>query len=244
MRIAILGCLLVFTPMSGWGQWTENFSEAKATAAENEKIIFAFFTGSDWCPPCKQLERSVLSKSAFLGNAVDHAVLFKADYPRRKPQSPGIKTQNNALARQYGIRSFPTMLLLDANGKKIKKVSGQRSASNILAQIRKAHGSASSQLDFYIYYIIAPVTLLILILVAVLYMINSSPSRVAESVMEIPDPSLYLVEMGGQVTPYEIRDGQLMIEGTPIYLAEAISLPEGIIQLKSGTQLRFIEKTS
>jgi hypothetical protein len=136
------------------------------------------------------------------------------------------------------------MLLLDANGKKIKKVSGQRSASNILAQIRKAHGSASSQLDFYIYYIIAPVTLLILILVAVLYMINSSPSRVAESVMEIPDPSLYLVEMGGQVTPYEIRDGQLMIEGTPIYLAEAISLPEGIIQLKSGTQLRFIEKTS
>jgi hypothetical protein len=62
--------------------------------------------------------------------------------------------------------------------------------------------------------------------------------------MEIPDPSLYLVEMGGQVTPYEIRDGQLMIEGTPIYLAEATSLPEGIIQLKSGTQLRFIEKTS
>jgi protein disulfide-isomerase len=102
-------------------QWTDNFDQAKAKAIEKNVPIFALFTGSDWCPWCVKLEKEVLAKPEFADYASKNLILFKADFPRKTKLQPGVAKQNDALQSKYGIEGFPTVLLLDGNGKVLGK---------------------------------------------------------------------------------------------------------------------------
>ena len=101
------------------GGWITDFEAAKAAAAERKAPIIANFSGSDWCGWCIKLDREVFSKESFLAYAKDNAVLLHLDFPSRKPQSDAIRSQNKALAAKYGIRGYPTIIILDAAGKEL-----------------------------------------------------------------------------------------------------------------------------
>lgn len=98
------------------GKWTENFEKAKDSALATDRPILIQFTGSDWCPPCIRLKQTVFDHEDFKAFARDHLVLFMADFPRRKDQSDDLKAQNQALQRQYAIRGYPTLIIVDAKG--------------------------------------------------------------------------------------------------------------------------------
>ncbi|MGJ8697463.1 MAG: thioredoxin family protein [Verrucomicrobiaceae bacterium] len=104
--------------------WTTDFEAAKAQAKKEGKSILVDFTGSDWCPPCKQLHEKVFSKSEFIKAAKKDFVLVELDYPRKKELDPKLKEQNDELAKKYKIRGFPTILLMDAEGKVFKRAMG------------------------------------------------------------------------------------------------------------------------
>ena len=104
--------------------WTTDFEAAKAQAKKEGKEILLDFTGSDWCPPCQALHKDVFSKKAFIDSAKENFVLVELDYPRKKKLDEELKKQNVGLAKKYKIRSYPTVLLVDANGKAFKKVEG------------------------------------------------------------------------------------------------------------------------
>ena len=70
--------------------FTEDAKEAIARAVEEDKDIIFLFTGSDWCPPCRALEKNVLSEKDFLFEVSKHYVLVKFDFPKRTPQSEEI----------------------------------------------------------------------------------------------------------------------------------------------------------
>jgi thioredoxin-related protein len=53
-------------------------------------------------------------------------VLVELDFPRGKEQSAELKAQNEALAKQYGVRGFPTILVLSPDGELIEKTGYQR----------------------------------------------------------------------------------------------------------------------
>ena len=99
------------------GDWLTSFDAAKKAAVEQERPILADFSGSDWCGWCIRLDNEVFSKSEFQQYAKGNLVLFLADFPARKKQSDEVKEQNNELREKYGIMGFPTVLLLDAEGK-------------------------------------------------------------------------------------------------------------------------------
>ncbi|MDD5482326.1 MAG: thioredoxin family protein [Kiritimatiellae bacterium] len=103
--------------LRGADNWLTDFEAAKKTAAERQLPILADFSGSDWCGWCIRLDKEVFSRKEFQEFAKDRLVLFLADFPRNKPQDDAIKKQNAALSKQYGVRGFPTVLLLDAKGK-------------------------------------------------------------------------------------------------------------------------------
>jgi protein disulfide-isomerase len=101
------------------GGWITDFEAAKAAAAKRKVPIIANFSGSDWCGWCIKLDREVFAKADFLAYAKDHAVLLHLDFPSRKKQSEAIRNQNKALAAKYGIRGYPTIIILDSAGKEL-----------------------------------------------------------------------------------------------------------------------------
>ena len=101
--------------------WSEDFAACLEKAKKSHKPIFALFTGSDWCIWCKRLEGEVLSKEPFLKFAGRKMILFKADFPNKIQQDDNLKSQNQNLAKKYGIRGYPTVLLLDKKGEIIGK---------------------------------------------------------------------------------------------------------------------------
>jgi len=105
--------------------WMTDFEKAKALSKKSGKPVFALFTGSDWCGWCVALHNEVFSKSEFVKYAGDSLVLFEADFPRKKKLSDAEKKQNQELAEKYGIRGFPTVLILDADGVKIAETGYQ-----------------------------------------------------------------------------------------------------------------------
>ena len=105
--------------------WMTDFEAAKKQAAEKNLPILADFAGSDWCGWCIKLDNEVFSKDAFKEYAKDNLVLFLADFPSRKPQPEEVKKQNEALKNKYGIRGFPTVLLLNADGTVINQTGYQ-----------------------------------------------------------------------------------------------------------------------
>lgn len=106
--------------------WITDFDAAKAKAEADGKPMLVDFTGSDWCGWCIKLDKEVFSKEAFKDYAAKNLILVEIDFPRQKAQSDKLKAQNRALAEKYGVRGFPTILLLDADGEVIKKTGYRR----------------------------------------------------------------------------------------------------------------------
>ena len=106
--------------------WMTDFAAAKIKAAAEQKPLLLDFTGSDWCGWCIKLDKEVFSQKAFKEFAADNLVLVELDFPRGKEQSEDLKAQNKALAEKYGIRGFPTILVLSPKGELIEKTGYQR----------------------------------------------------------------------------------------------------------------------
>jgi len=101
--------------------WMTDFELAQTKAKEENKSLLLDFTGSDWCGWCIKLKDEVFSKSAFKDYAKESLVLVELDFPRNKKQSAEVKKQNEALAQKFGVRGFPTLILLSPEGELIGK---------------------------------------------------------------------------------------------------------------------------
>jgi thioredoxin-related protein len=124
--VATLGALLLGTlgaHAAGEG-WLTNYDAAIAKAKEEGKFLLVEFHGSDWCPPCIKLNKEVLSTDAFKALAEKKLVLVDADFPRKTQLSPEQKAHNEALAGKFGVQYFPTVLIIDAEGKVLDKLVG------------------------------------------------------------------------------------------------------------------------
>lgn len=113
------------------GDWQTDYAGALEKAKAENKRVLIDFTGSDWCGPCIQFNKQVLTRKEFLSYADKHLILLEIDYPQRKRQSAELVKQNQELARQYGIdeKGYPTVVLLDPAGKVVDEFSGYDGSS-------------------------------------------------------------------------------------------------------------------
>jgi protein disulfide-isomerase len=109
--------------------WMTDLAKAQATAKQEKKMVLLDFTGSDWCPPCKALHKNVLSSKEFADFAKDNLVLVLVDFPHQKPLPADQKKANDALAKKFAIEGFPTIIVLDGDGKQLTKDVGYSGAS-------------------------------------------------------------------------------------------------------------------
>ena len=106
-----------FTTAAG-EEWMTDFEAAKAKAAKENKDLLVDFTGSDWCGWCIKLVDEVFKHDSFKKGVADKFILVELDFPRDKSKlSEAIQKQNETLQKEYGVRGFPTILLMDAKGR-------------------------------------------------------------------------------------------------------------------------------
>ena len=106
--------------------WETDFAKASAKAKAEGKYILIDFSGSDWCGWCVKLDKEVFSKNAFKNYAKENLVLVLADFPRDKSkQSEKLQKQNKELAKKYNVGGFPTVFILNPEGKLIDKTGYQ-----------------------------------------------------------------------------------------------------------------------
>lgn len=114
-----------FASAQAGDNWGTDFKQAQNIAAKQGKVMLLDFTGSDWCGWCIQLKKEVFSQQAFIEYAQEHLVLMQVDFPRKKAQSQKVKEQNRALAEKYGIRGYPTIVLLSPAGEFMQQTGYQ-----------------------------------------------------------------------------------------------------------------------
>lgn len=132
--------LMAATLSASEANWGTDLPAALAQAKKEKKVVLMDFTGSDWCPPCKALNREVFSSKEFADYAKDHFVLVELDFPRGKKQSAALEKANRALSEKYGIQGFPTVILLDGDSKQLWKKVGYSAGGSkaFLAELQKA----------------------------------------------------------------------------------------------------------
>lgn len=119
----VAGLAVACLPARGGDDWLTSYEGALAAAEETGRPILTIFTGSDWCQHCLTLEKNVLHTETFREWARERVVLLMIDLPKQ-----GIsQEERHARSRvciKYGVRSFPSTLLVAPDGRKITGHSG------------------------------------------------------------------------------------------------------------------------
>ncbi len=98
--------------------WADDLDKALEKAKAEKKSVLVEFTGSDWCPPCIAMRKNVFSKKEFVEAASNDFILVELDFPKGDPE---LEKRNKPLAKKYKIEGYPTVILLDSDGKEFSR---------------------------------------------------------------------------------------------------------------------------
>lgn len=116
-------------------EWGDDLAAALDSSSRDKLPVLLLFTGSDWCSPCKQLEKTVTDTEEFLKGAHGRVHLVRLDLPQR----PGIVSKevllrNKAHVETFGITGYPTLLLVGSDGRPLGGFyDGERKTDSLLA---------------------------------------------------------------------------------------------------------------
>jgi protein disulfide-isomerase len=124
MKRMAIALLLCWAAQIQAAEWLTDLPKALAKAKAENKLVLMDFTGSDWCPGCILLHKAVFDTKTFEDYANKHYVLVEVDFPDKLKQSKALEKANLALKDQYKVEGFPTVILLDTDGKQLKMIDG------------------------------------------------------------------------------------------------------------------------
>ncbi|PWU18293.1 MAG: thioredoxin family protein [Verrucomicrobia bacterium] len=119
IAIGLAACCLLLRAGAAEVEWMTDVAKAQAKAKEDKKLVMLDFTGSDWCGWCIKLNKDVFSQPEFIEYAKKNLVAVEVDFPRHKEQPEDVKKANAALGKKYGVDGYPTIVLLNADGKQV-----------------------------------------------------------------------------------------------------------------------------
>lgn len=121
MKIPAFIALLLISAISLMAKpdWSEDYKASLTKAKADDKMILLDFTGSDWCGWCMKIDKEIFSQAEFKDYAKKNLELVELDFPKKRELSAKVKAQNEKLAKEYGIRGFPTIIVLNSKGDKV-----------------------------------------------------------------------------------------------------------------------------
>jgi len=123
---------------TGEAVWESDLETAVSQAKARKCNILVLYTGSDWCPWCRKMDAEVYSQPEFAQYSHEKLVLLKLDFLRHTPQSDQAKAQNAEMAKRYDVRAYPTVVVIDANGKALGRIVGyhEGGSSGFISMLR------------------------------------------------------------------------------------------------------------
>lgn len=105
--------------------WLTDYNSAQKIAKKTNSNILMYFTGSDWCSPCKALKKDLFETEQFKEVAKDYVLLY-VDLPRKKESlSADELKQNKELLSQWNKKGiFPLISLVSIEEKEVATLSG------------------------------------------------------------------------------------------------------------------------
>lgn len=103
--------------------WLTSYDDALAAAERTGRPVLTVFTGSDWCLHCRNLEEKVLHTDTFSRWADGRVVLLVIDLPQQGISAEERQARSRVCIK-YGVRSFPSTLLIAPDGSRIAGQSG------------------------------------------------------------------------------------------------------------------------
>ena len=121
MKLLALLSLALVTSTAAFAAagWDDDYEKALAKAKAEKKMVVLDFTGSDWCGWCMKLDKEVFSKKEFKDYAKDNLILVEVDFPQTKKLPKKTQEQNEKLQKEHSVRGYPTIIVLDSEGKKV-----------------------------------------------------------------------------------------------------------------------------
>ena len=106
--------------------WVYDIDKAMAQAKAENKDLLIKLTGSDWCPPCKALEKNVFSNVDFVKGVEGKYVCLYLDFPRSEEAKAKVvdMAANEAMRDAVGLSGYPTVVLALPDGTPYAKMSG------------------------------------------------------------------------------------------------------------------------
>ena len=117
LALCLLTCFAVLQ-LKAAEVWTTDVPKAQAEARADKKLVMLDFTGSDWCGWCIKLHKEVFDTPEFAEYAKKNLVLVEVDFPHKK-QPTALKKTNAALQAKYQVEGYPTIIVLNGDGKKV-----------------------------------------------------------------------------------------------------------------------------
>ncbi len=112
-----IACILIFfmsIPLVAQ-DWEADYAVAISNAKAQNKPLVLVFSGSDWCASCIKLDREIWQSETFKAYSKEHYVLYRADFPRKKPNQLSEQkiSVNKQLADKFNSKGyFPHVVVL------------------------------------------------------------------------------------------------------------------------------------
>jgi thioredoxin-related protein len=105
------------------GGWIEDWKAARAVSAQQQRDLFVSFVCTDGSEFSKKMQEEIYDQPEFKDYAKKNLVLLRIDFPSKPEnlakQSKDLQEQNRILAEMYGVRGYPTVVVLNPKGQKI-----------------------------------------------------------------------------------------------------------------------------
>jgi len=128
--LTIAGAVYLLVPQEKQSiAWQPYSTEAVESAmSEGKPVIIDFY--ADWCIPCKELDALTFSDGAVIDES-KRFVAFKADMT-------GALSEDLKKAREaYSVKGFPTVLVIDAKGNELARITGYVDAEYFINKLKK-----------------------------------------------------------------------------------------------------------
>jgi len=159
-------CLLTSVVLCGCSQevrsagredlWQADYDAALRQAAAEDKYLLVSISGIQWCHWCKVLESEVFSRPEFADYAKENLICILLDFNRSgRATRTEFAGPHERLLDRYQIAGFPTVLILDPQGRAIHRTGYQRGGPqayiemirSVIAADRKNQGGGAATKD-------------------------------------------------------------------------------------------------